>query len=94
MLYRVALGDTLRELRHEQCLTLRKVASKSTISLGYLSEVERGTKEISSELLIGLANTFGMSVGELISIVGTKMMLEEGVINPLSLAFDKELVNH
>lgn len=94
MLYRVALGDTLREIRTEQTRTLREVANKAPTALGYLSEVERGTKEVSSEILTGIANALGFSVGQLLTLVGAKMMLDEGVINPLSLGFDSELTNH
>lgn len=94
MLYRTALGDTLREIRTEQSRTLRWVAEKSPIALGYLSEVERGQKEVSSEILADVANALGFSVGQLITIVGAKMMLDEGVVNPLSFEFDNELTNH
>jgi transcriptional regulator with XRE-family HTH domain len=94
MLYRVALGHTLRELRTEQFRTLRQVAEVSTMALGYLSEIERGQKEVSSEILTDVANALGFSVGQLITIVGAKMMLDEGVVNPLTFEFDKELTNH
>ena len=94
MLYRIALGHTLRELRTEQNRTLRQVAQVSTMAMGYLSEVERGQKEVSSEILTDVANALGFSVGQLITIVGAKMMLDEGVINPLSIGFDSELTNH
>lgn len=94
MLYRVALGHTLREIRTEQFRTLRQVSEVSTMALGYLSEIERGQKEVSSEILTDIANALGFSVGQLITIVGAKMMLDEGVINPLSIGFDSELANH
>ena len=94
MLFRTALGDTLRELRTEQHRTLRWVAGQAPMALGYLSEVERGQKEISSEILTDVASTLGFSVGQLITLVGAKMMLDEGVVNPLSFEFDKELANH
>jgi transcriptional regulator with XRE-family HTH domain len=94
MLYRIALGDTLREIRTEQNRTLRQVAKVSTMAMGYLSEVERGQKEVSSEILADVAKTLGFSVGQLITLVGAKMMLDEGVVNPLTFEFDKELTNH
>ena len=94
MLYRIALGDTLREIRTEQNRTLRQVSQISTMALGYLSEVERGQKEVSSEILTDVAKALGFSVGQLITIVGAKMMLDEGVVNPLTFEFDKELTNH
>jgi hypothetical protein len=64
------------------------------MALGYLSEVERGQKEVSSEILTDVAKALGFSVGQLITIVGAKMMLDEGVVNPLTFEFDKELTNH
>lgn len=84
----------MRELRTEQFRTLRQVAEVSTMALGYLSEIERGQKEVSSEILTDVANALGFSVGQLITIVGAKMMLDEGVVNPLTFEFDKELTNH
>ena len=50
VLFRTELGEVLREARQAQGRTLRDVAAASSVSLGYLSELERGTKEASSEL--------------------------------------------
>ena len=50
-LLREALGESLREARVAENLTLREVSAKAQVSLGYLSELERGRKEASSELL-------------------------------------------
>lgn len=51
LLLREALGDSLRRTRVAQSRTLREVSTTARVSLGYLSEVERGRKEASSELL-------------------------------------------
>jgi len=51
VLFRVALGQALRDERQAQGLTLRQVSGQASVALGYLSEVERGSKELSSELL-------------------------------------------
>src|SRR5690606_25909348 len=48
---REALGDVLREERHDQARTLADVANRAGVSLPYLSEVERGRKDVSSEVL-------------------------------------------
>lgn len=53
--YRDALGEVIRERRKELGYTLRKLSEQGIIALGYLSEVERGQKEVSSELLEGIA---------------------------------------
>ena len=51
LLLREAIGDSLRRTRVSQSRTLREVSNSARVSLGYLSEVERGRKEASSELL-------------------------------------------
>ena len=51
ILLRRLLGDVLRQRRQNQGRTLREVSAEARVSLGYLSEVERGQKEASSELL-------------------------------------------
>lgn len=51
MLLRSAIGSVLRMLRADRALTLREVSARANVSLPYLSEVERGRKEVSSELL-------------------------------------------
>ena len=56
-LLREAVGHTLRDARTSQSRTLRDVARQARVSLGYLSEVERGQKEASSELLLALFNS-------------------------------------
>jgi len=54
VLLRQLLGDVLRRLRIRQGRTLREVSASARVSLGYLSEVERGRKEASSELLAAI----------------------------------------
>lgn len=73
MLYRNALGEVLREQRLSQGMTLRTVAQASTLALGYLSEVERGQKEISSELLKALAAGLEIETQDLVIRAGLRM---------------------
>ncbi|MEV0946352.1 helix-turn-helix transcriptional regulator [Rhodococcus sp. NPDC049939] len=54
LLLREAIGDSLRRTRVSQSRTLREVSNSARVSLGYLSEVERGRKEASSELLAAI----------------------------------------
>lgn len=70
MLYREALGHIVREERIDQGLTLRQVAARANIALGYLSELERGQKEPSSVIVECLATGLGLSTGELIIRAG------------------------
>lgn len=73
MLFKYALGEVLRTARQEQGLTLRQTAQSARIALGYLSEVERGHKEISSELFECLATGLGCDTADLIIKTGLLM---------------------
>jgi len=61
-LYRVALGYAIRSIRTQRGFTLRDIAQRAPMALGYLSEVERGHKDISSELLETVAKGLGVTV--------------------------------
>ena len=61
MLHRVVLGNAIKSERLRQNKTLRQVAEQAPLALGYLSEVERGQKELSSELLDGVLRSLGMT---------------------------------
>lgn len=78
MTYRHALGTVIHETRLEKSLTLRQVSSKGLISIGYLSEVERGQKEPSSELLLCIAYGLGVHVHEIIIMAGYRLGFENG----------------
>ncbi|GAC58547.1 putative Xre family DNA-binding protein [Gordonia hirsuta DSM 44140 = NBRC 16056] len=73
LLLREALGDELRRLRTEQGRTLREVSTSARVSLGYLSEVERGQKEASSELLAAICLALDVPVGAVLTSVGHTM---------------------
>ena len=66
-LLRTAVGQTLRAARTEQSRTLRDVAREARVSLGYLSEVERGQKEASSELLNAICDALGLTLSSVMS---------------------------
>lgn len=68
-LLRIHVGAVLRDARIEQSRTLRDVASAAKVSLGYLSEVERGQKEASSELLNSISQALGLSLSTVIATV-------------------------
>lgn len=73
VLMREILGETLREMRGHSGLTLREVSALAQVSLGYLSEVERGHKEASSELLNAICGALGVSLAAVLRIVSDKM---------------------
>jgi transcriptional regulator with XRE-family HTH domain len=82
MKFRHALGEVIRETRHELGLNLREVSQLGSVALGYLSEVERGHKEVSSEILECIAKALGVSVSKLIEQTAIRIRISE----PLSIA--------
>ncbi|MCW4353835.1 helix-turn-helix transcriptional regulator [Hoyosella sp. YIM 151337] len=66
LLLREALGDSLRRVRVSQSRTLREVSSLARVSLGYLSEVERGRKEASSELLASICGALDVELADVL----------------------------
>jgi transcriptional regulator with XRE-family HTH domain len=73
MLFKDALGEVLRETRLSRGMVLRDLSDKGFIALGYLSEVERGKKEISSEFLEIVAHALGFEPHSLIIEAGFRM---------------------
>ncbi|CAB4747746.1 unannotated protein [freshwater metagenome] len=80
MLLREAVGTTLRAARTEQSRTLRDVARDARVSLGYLSEVERGQKEASSELLSAICTALGLTLSTVMSDVSVHIKSSEVAI--------------
>ena len=76
-LLRTHIGSTLRQERISQGRTLRDVAKAARVSLGYLSEVERGQKEASSELLNSICQALELSLFEVISDVSIAIRTSE-----------------
>jgi len=72
-LLREVLGDVLRRARTTQRRTLREVSDTARVSLGYLSEVERGRKEASSELLNAICEALDVSLSELLAEAGEQL---------------------
>lgn len=70
---RSLLGDALRETRLRQHRTLREVSSAARVSLGYLSEVERGQKEASSELLASICRALGVRLADVLRDVSEEL---------------------
>ncbi|CAM3746627.1 MULTISPECIES: helix-turn-helix domain-containing protein [Tsukamurella] len=73
LLLREAIGENLRKTRVRQARTLRDVSSAAQVSLGYLSEVERGQKEASSELLAAICGALDVEVAELVAQASVSM---------------------
>jgi transcriptional regulator with XRE-family HTH domain len=77
ILLRRVLGDALRARRQAQHRTLREVSGAANVSLGYLSEIERGQKEASSELLSAICDALGAQLSELMRDVSDTLELVE-----------------
>jgi putative helix-turn-helix domain protein len=77
-LLRRELGEVLREYRQRQGRTLREVSSDARVSLGYLSEVERGQKEASSELLSSICKALNVPLSHVLRLVADRVDFAEG----------------
>jgi len=85
-LLREVLGDVLRRARTKQSRTLREVSDTARVSLGYLSEVERGRKEASSELLSAICDALDVPLSQLLAEAGEQVARREQAISPPSAA--------
>lgn len=74
---RQVVGETLRGVRLRQRRTLREISATARVSLGYLSEVERGQKEASSELLAAICRALDVELSDLFLEVSTILRREE-----------------
>lgn len=83
VLFRRELGDVLRDYRQRQGRTLREVSSDARVSLGYLSEVERGQKEASSELLQSICRALNVPMSHVLRLVADRIDIAEGRTPPM-----------
>jgi transcriptional regulator with XRE-family HTH domain len=89
VLLRRVIGDALRARRQGQHRTLREVSTAANVSLGYLSEIERGQKEASSELLASICEALGAQLSEVLREASDTLSLAEavdGVLAPVAPA--------
>lgn len=77
VLFREYLGDAIREARIQRNLTLRQVSSAARVSLGYISEVERGQKEASSELVLAICTALGIPLSLVLQQATNKIKAAE-----------------
>lgn len=81
VLFRRLLGDVLRRRRMHQGMTLREVSANARVSLGYISEIERGQKEASSELLSSLCVALEVALSDVLREVSDAVALEEAALS-------------
>lgn len=84
-LVREVVGDVLRGARTSQGRTLREVSDSARVSLGYLSEIERGRKEPSSELLTAICDALRVPLSQVLIDAGERMAREERVSRAASI---------
>jgi transcriptional regulator with XRE-family HTH domain len=84
VLFRRLLGDVLRAQRMRRGMTLREVSAEARVSLGYISEIERGQKEASSELLASLCSALDLPLSVMLREVSDLVALEESLASALA----------
>ena len=77
-LWREVLGELLRRLRHNRGLTLGEIAERAGLSPQYLSEIERGLKDPSSEMIEAVAGALGVTLVDLTLAVAETLILTSG----------------
>lgn len=77
VLARHEMGEVLRDVRLRRGDTLRQVAGRASVALGYLSEIERGQKEASSEILASVADALDTPLSDIYHQVGDRIALHE-----------------
>ncbi|MFM6966604.1 MAG: helix-turn-helix domain-containing protein [Rhodoluna sp.] len=82
VLVRQEIGDVLRDFRLQKGRTLRQVAGRASVALGYLSEVERGQKEASSEILASVAEALEVPISVIMRQVSDRLAAQEGSLIP------------
>lgn len=82
-LLRRHLGSVLRTQRERQHRTLRDVSASASVSLGYLSEIERGHKEASSELLAAVCDALGLKISDVLYAVADDLAVAEPMVAPV-----------
>ena len=80
VLFRRQLGDVLRNERMRRGMTLRELSSEARVSLGYISEIERGQKEASSELLSSLCDALEVPLSAVLREVSDTVAAEERLL--------------
>ena len=86
VLLRRRLGDVLRRRRMQQGMTLREVSAAARVSLGYISEIERGQKEASSELLASLCGALEVPLSSVLREVSDAVAVEEAALQPTPIS--------
>ncbi len=85
VLFRQELGELLREKRQARGRSLRELSTDAAVSFGYLSEIERGTKEASSELLSAICEALDVPLSVVLADLSERVARAEAVTAPVPL---------
>jgi transcriptional regulator with XRE-family HTH domain len=85
VLFRRMLGEVLRGARMQRGMTLRELSAQARVSLGYISEIERGQKEASSELLASLCQAMDLPLSTVLRDVSDAVAVEEALLGDAAL---------
>ena len=88
VLLRNEFGGVLRDFRQQQGRTLRDVSRDARVSLGYLSEVERGQKEASSEMISAICDALQVPLSIVLREVGDRVAITENIVIPDTVPAD------
>ncbi len=94
VLLRREVGDVLRAHRKDSGRTLRDVSGEAAVSLGYLSEVERGEKEASSEMLNAICTALGLPLADMLAGVSDRVARAEATAQPVALPIGRGHLDH
>ena len=86
VLFRRLLGDVLRGARMQRGMTLRELSAEARVSLGYISEIERGQKEASSELLASLCSALDIPLSDVLREVSDAVAVEEAALGAVPIS--------
>ena len=85
VIFRRLLGEVLRGQRMRQGRTLRQVSADARVSLGYISEIERGQKEASSELLASICDALDVELADLLAEISLELRgIDSAAVRPLA----------
>ncbi|KQT94443.1 hypothetical protein ASG49_06090 [Marmoricola sp. Leaf446] len=91
LLFRASLGAVLRAERMRQSMTLRDLSARARVSLGYISEIERGQKEASSELLAALCEALDLPLSSVLRDVSDHVETQELALLPVPGLVERDL---
>lgn len=89
MLLRHAIGEQLRHARRHTGMSIRTLSANAGVSIGYLSEIERGRKEVSSEILAAICRALSIDTSNVVAAAANRMATPTAMVLPLPRAAEE-----